>query len=824
MKKIVKMLGLCALIALAVTSCKKEQKPTEMAFTATINQPVSGDRTQIGGNGRQLVWIGGETVTVFNANGANANFTASTDAQNPMDATLTGTIEQTDTYTAFYPNAVVNGNTVTLALNENQNYVNNNFGNDTYPMAAASQKNGNDIHFEFHSPAMVLRLQFRSDNDAMVKKIILTGGANDVLAGDIVYSDFSAPTTYTVANPKNTVTLDCGNEGVRLAANQVTAFNLVVLGGTLSSGATVVVKDMNDYTITTMTTNVSNDLPEEFIITMPVKDVNYDLPTVFTDEPTGVTTTGNATMNGHFTVPAGVNITEVGFYWGNSEDNLTNKQSISGSTSSPMAYNLTGLNPGTYYYRAYVNNSFEEILGSPIKSFTIIEPVPTVTTNAATNVTSTGNATMNGEYTANGATITEVGFYWGTSSSSLTNHEVVTGSTASPFVYTLTGLAPGTYYFKAYAKTSTEILATNVEQFSISVPGAYSTSPTRQVVFAPANLQYNINPNASQSSTTTPMWRFAENQWDCIGENANCQNAWDRFYYENGLTPENDVTNGNRYIDLFGWGTSGCTGSVQPWFMIRDSDPSNGQGIAGPGGAANLGIGYSMGAPSNYTWYCPGHNDINGTDFDWGVFNDIYNPRTGQIDQHGTWRTLTGSYWNDSNPEQGEWYYVMHVRSASTVNGVANARYCKAEVNGVNGVILFPDSYTHPAGVAQPNNINQPDVYCNGNTYTAADWAAMEAAYAVFLPCGGTRHGWGFKENVWISNPYYTGQLLIQSQDNYGGYYWSSSYRANMQAADLRFLNAISGDQTNVQGGNNYNRELGCCVRLARTVVGTDPE
>ena len=79
MKKIVKMLGLCALIALAVTSCKKEQKPTEMAFTATINQPVSGDRTQIGGNGRQLVWIGGETVTVFNANGANANFTASTD-------------------------------------------------------------------------------------------------------------------------------------------------------------------------------------------------------------------------------------------------------------------------------------------------------------------------------------------------------------------------------------------------------------------------------------------------------------------------------------------------------------------------------------------------------------------------------------------------------------------------------------------------------------------------------------------------------------------------------------------------------------------------
>ena len=866
------MLGLCALIALAVTSCKKEQKPTEMAFTATINQPVSGDRTQIGGNGRQLVWIGGETVTVFNANGAKANFTASTDAQNPMDATLTGTIEQTDTYTAFYPNAVVNGNTVTLALNENQNYVNNNFGNDTYPMAAASQKNGNDIHFEFHSPAMVLRLQFRSDNDAMVKKIILTGGANDVLAGDIVYSDFSAPTTYTVANPKNTVTLDCGNEGVRLAANQVTAFNLVVLGGTLSSGATVVVKDMNDYTITTMTTNVSNDLPEEFIITMPVKDVNYDLPTVFTDEPTGVTTTGNATMNGHFTVPAGVNITEVGFYWGNSEDNLTNKQSISGSTSSPMAYNLTGLNPGTYYYRAYVNNSFEEILGSPIKSFTIIEPVPTVTTNAATNVTSTGNATMNGEYTANGATITEVGFYWGTSSSSLTNHEVVTGSTASPFVYTLTGLAPGTYYFKAYAKTSTEILATNVEQFSISVPGAYSTSPTRQVVFAPANLQYNLNPNASQSSTTNPQWRFAANQWEFLGENENVTNLWYRTSMEHhdyymqvwanvGITDINVIqthwtTNHNYlayyaiqtwpadfetadskyWMDLFCWGTSGY--GMQPWNVQRDNE-INGTGFNRGHDDPSYGYtnftfpGYSD--RTGYSWYLPNNQDISGTNYDWGQYNAIYNPRSGQIDAAGTWRTLTGSYYGDGQAAaaQGEWYYLMHVRSASTVNGTANARYCKAriQVNGnwINGLILFPDEYTHPAGVAQPQQINESEVRCSVNSYTTSDWAAMEQAYATFLPCAGTRFGWGKFEIV--QDPRYgfpdvtapNINLIRAYADNNQGYYWSSTHRHNVQAGDLRFLDAIGGDQANVNGGNNYNRDLGCAIRLAKTVVGVDP-
>ena len=450
----------------------------------------------------------------------------------------------------------------------------------------------------------------------------------------------------------------------------------------------------------------------------------------------------------------------------------------------------------------------------------------TVVTTDATDVDSpAGAATLNATFTLpDGLGITQYYFLYGAADAMTTQVSgTVNGTT---FDADLTNLAAGTYYFEAYVVDNSNITHPGgIKSFTIAeppvtIPGAYSVSPTRLVVFAPANLQYNINPNASQSSTTNPMWRFAEHQYDVIGENANVQNAWDRFFYENNVTPENDPTVGNRYIDLFSWGTSGCPGSVQPWFMIRDSEPSNGQGIAMPGGTPNLGIGYSLGAPANYTWYCPGHNDIAGTDNDWGQFNDIYNPRTGQIDQAGTWRTLTGSYYLDEHPENGEWYYLMHLRSASTVNGTANARYCKASINGVNGLILFPDEYTHPAGVAQPNSINESEVLCSVNTYTVADWNAMEAAYATFLPCGGTRHGWGVKENVWIVNPYlpHPIQLIVQGQDNYGGYYWSSSYRANMQAGTLRFLNDNSGDQVNVNGGNNYNRELGCCVRLARTV------
>ena len=173
------------------------------------------------------------------------------------------------------------------------------------------------------------------------------------------------------------------------------------------------------------------------------------------------------------------------------------------------------------------------------------------------------------------------------------------------------------------------------------------------------------------------------------------------------------------------------------------------------------------------------------------------------------------------------------MRAASTVNGTPNARYCKAriQVNGnwVNGLILFPDEYTHPAGVTQPSNINEPECTCDGNSYSIADWEAMEQAYATFLPCAGTRFGWGKYEllhdprwgfnsptapNISLSRAYY---------DNSDGLYWSSTHRQNSAACDLRFRNAQGGDQANVLGGSTYNRDLGCAVRLARTVVGNEP-
>ena len=61
------------------------------------------------------------------------------------------------------------------------------------------------------------------------------------------------------------------------------------------------------------------------------------------------------------------------------------------------------------------------------------------------------------------------------------------------------------------------------------IVGLFSINDSTQVCFSPGNLQY-------QASTDT--WRFAENQWDFIGEdNANISETYDGW------------------IDLFGWGT-----------------------------------------------------------------------------------------------------------------------------------------------------------------------------------------------------------------------------------------------------------------------------
>ena len=81
-----------------------------------------------------------------------------------------------------------------------------------------------------------------------------------------------------------------------------------------------------------------------------------------------------------------------------------------------------------------------------------------------------------------------------------------------------------------------------------------------------------------------------------------------------------------------------------------------------------------------------------------------------------------------------------------------------AQVNGVNGLIFLPDTWTCPAGVTFKSGFHSFDgakYYAAYQTFTANQWAKLEAAGAVFLPAAGYRHG-SFVDHVQNFSSYWS--------------------------------------------------------------------
>lgn len=267
------------------------------------------------------------------------------------------------------------------------------------------------------------------------------------------------------------------------------------------------------------------------------------------------------------------------------------------------------------------------------------------------------------------------------------------------------------------------------------VPGLFSVSSSTKVLFSQGNLQATYD-GSSWS------WTFAPHQWSYIGNAvANTKVG------TNGLQDGKTGT-----VDLFGWvGSSSTTLTSAP---------------------AMYGISNST-TTSDY-----GSSTSDALKSDWGTLIG------------SGWRTLTGG-------SSGEWYYLFNSRSASTVNGTPNARYAKAKVNNVQGVILFPDVYTHPAGVTAPTGINATgNTGWTGNNYSDDDWTKMESAGCVFLPAAGDRGG---------STVYNVGS---------GGYYWSSTpYPSNASDACSVYFSSYY-----LNPADETSRYIGLSVRLVRQV------
>ena len=220
------------------------------------------------------------------------------------------------------------------------------------------------------------------------------------------------------------------------------------------------------------------------------------------------------------------------------------------------------------------------------------------------------------------------------------------------------------------------------------------------------------------------------------------ENQWDMIGTDN--VTGGDVTSDPTYgdskegtaladkIDLFGWSTS----------------------------ATNFGVSTST-----------DNNDYSGSFVDWGT-NKI------GTDAPNTWRTL--SY--------DEWEYLLNNRpNASSLKGVA-------QVNGVNGLILLPDTWVCPEGITFKSGFHSGygvEYYAAYQTFTAEQWSKLESAGAVFLPAAGRRYG------------------SIVDIVLYGGYYWSATGSNSDYAYCLYFYS----DGANMDYGDRYT---GRSVRLVK--------
>ena len=192
-------------------------------------------------------------------------------------------------------------------------------------------------------------------------------------------------------------------------------------------------------------------------------------------------------------------------------------------------------------------------------------------------------------------------------------------------------------------------------------------------------------PNTRFNGRGGVTWRFAENQWDVVGEgNANISESY------------------TGWIDLFGWGTSGHShGAVcyQPWSTSTTNSDYNAYGNAS----------YNL-------------NDQTG-EADWGC-NAINNGGN----EPNQWRTLT----------KEEWTYLINSRSG--------IRYAKAMVNGMSGLIVLPDGWK--TSYYSLNSTNSASAAFTSNTISASQWPTLEQHGAVFLPSAGWRSGTSFSSGI----------------------------------------------------------------------------
>lgn len=268
-----------------------------------------------------------------------------------------------------------------------------------------------------------------------------------------------------------------------------------------------------------------------------------------------------------------------------------------------------------------------------------------------------------------------------------------------------------------------------------ALPGYFTVDKEgHQVHFAKGNLQYL---GTGDDGTKTPTWRFADNQYDYMGmcpKSTGDPNAEKGNVDITGYTNYNTGSGSTDYTedmkaarDLFGWG---CTGYQDTRAHVNQLEY----------------MPYSSRWQINGTWgkgygpdYTPNVLNLSVESMsDWGCLTCL--PGNAGAD---VWFTLSIEQWrwivgpsNDPITSGAN----QNCRASSKIGSVNNARFICATVNGVYGLIIFPDTFEWPFETF-PSNINSQVMNWSLNVYDLEKFTTLESRGVLFLPTSGTGNG-----------------------------------------------------------------------------------
>ena len=221
------------------------------------------------------------------------------------------------------------------------------------------------------------------------------------------------------------------------------------------------------------------------------------LPKVQTNDISNIQFT-SATLNAVLLSNGNDSAVTKGFCWSEiSNPTITSSHTEVQNTTSSFSYQLSNLKAETkYYVRAYAKNRLGVVYGAE-KTFTTLSATkPVVSTTTVSSITYTSAKTGGNVTSDGGATVTDRGICYSTSSNpTISNSKMSSGSSTGSFTTNLTGLSDGTtYYIRAYATNKKGTSYGEQRSFTTNAYGkpTVTTTAVSNITYTSATVDCNV--------------------------------------------------------------------------------------------------------------------------------------------------------------------------------------------------------------------------------------------------------------------------------------------------------------------------------------------